>query len=356
MRWHNVKDFVGFMQANEMFLVDGPHPRLTLLPSETTTCKYAILSGVFPSNIEVPKKPEDILKRYWGAENYELIQDIESFIKPANENTNLFIYMYDELDKMAHSTLTNKNLHIKQELEWIAEKARKISSILAKKKRVKIVVSSDHGCVQLPQNSYEAYKPPYSQLDGEHNRYAIVKNTKDLDPGHWHIIDSITFGLKETYCIPKGYSFIETRPRGMTHGGLTPEETIVAHMEFELTRPQWIPLGVVYRGTALTLGQEQKIILVIQNKNQIEVSDLRITIPELMETELTSIAGDDECDTEEVSICLHNRITVSDDEKVQIIVKIKYRVFDRQVAETIAIRLPIFRILRPSGPDIFGEK
>src|SRR3989442_1579535 len=124
--------------------------------------------------------------------------------------------------------------------------------------RAKAFISSDHGSTLLPENTRVLEVPNFAQiledesLSEEHRQGKAeqvfqrtracatdkVPAKRDLDilEQDWYYLGKDAFCLPKQFFIPKGYSAVERRPRGWTHGGATPEEVVVSSIEMQPSR------------------------------------------------------------------------------------------------------------------------
>jgi len=349
-------DFIGYMNKKGLYLIGDPQPRLSMLPSETYTSKTALLAGRLPSDITQVSDFGALLQNRWGEDVVKYTRNEPSLSRLVAQDAKLYVYMYDDLDKLAHGQWVRQESLIQHCLEYLATMISEAVSVLGTKGKVKLIVSSDHGSVRLHDSAHRAIKPAYSTLDEEHSRFAIVTDTSSLDPGQWHILEKTAFGLKENHAIPKGYTYIDAKPRGLTHGGLTPEETIVAYLEFEMEPRPWLPLGLVYRGAPLKLGDEQKITLVLLNANPVTLFRVRIRIPsQALETTILRVSPDSECTTDELTVSLPPKTPLGAGEEVMVQTMILYNVYGNAQSQESILRLPITRLWQPAEMDIFEE-
>jgi len=354
--WQHAMDLIRHMNKEGLFLIGDPHPRLSMLPSETFISKTALLSGRLPAETGEPADLGALLRSRWGEDTVAFARNEPSLSRLVAQDAGLYVYMYDDLDRLAHGQWVEREGLIQYSLRWLARMVSEAVRVLATKGKVRVMVSSDHGSVKLPDGAHRAVRPAYSKLDEEHARFAVVPDASALDPGQWYILGRTEFGLTEDYAIPKGYTYIEVKPRGLTHGGLTPEETIVAHLEFQLQPQPWLPLALLYRGSPLNLGREQKIRLVLMNPNLVTLFRVRIQIPsQVLEAQLLRVPPESECLTNEISVFLPPKAPVTTGEEVLVQALILFNAYGSAQCQDAMLRLPIMRLWRPSEMDIFGE-
>jgi len=107
----------------------------------------------------------------------------------------------------------------------------------------------------------------------------VLNEDTDLCREDWYVLKPAQFGTREIFAVARGYAYVEKRPQYYTHGGLTPEETIVPHIEFEPgAGPKWVPLEVVYEGEPIRPGRSRKATFEIKNLNATRLSDVRLLV------------------------------------------------------------------------------
>jgi hypothetical protein len=79
----------------------------------------------------------------------------------------------------------------------------------------------------------------------------------------------------------KGFGFLgSSRPKGLVHGGMTPEETFIPLLEFSAQTVEFREIKCVHESLPLHLSpRKQPIQLMIRNSNQSSVNDLHIFVP-----------------------------------------------------------------------------
>lgn len=180
---------------------------------------------------------------------------------------------------------------------------------------LRIVVSSDHGSTSIIQGKRGLKVPRDAQLDRvseQHQRFVKIKTLEHLDRMEWYGLDADRFGLKDHYAVTRGYFYMKSKPKGYTHGGLTPEETIVPYLEFEYGAPEpIIPLRVVYRGSQMRKGRKEKMCLVVRNPNDRHAYDISISLPAYsLQLTLRELGPNDEAELPEAVITLEPKLPV----------------------------------------------
>lgn len=139
----------------------------------------------------------------------------------------------------------------------------------------------------------------------------------------------------------KGHSCIGKRPSFLTHGGLTPEETIVPHIECRIAEtPYWAPIEVRYVGNPIRPGRQGTINIKIRNLNQTKLSEFRLIV-QGRETKTIEVTPEDEEAELDVVIQMPNVIRES---KVTISGFATYLAYGSQRSEQVDITIPVRRI------------
>ena len=113
----------------------------------------------------------------------------------------------------------------------------------------------------------------------KHGRFVKITSEEAIKTDDWYVLDMERFGLSEKYAIPMGYGYIGRKPSGYTHGGLSPEETIVPFLKFSQKSPiKPKELNIIYKGEAILKGRPQQIRFTIKNPNEVEVENVRLEI------------------------------------------------------------------------------
>ena len=93
-------------------------------------------------------------------------------------------------------------------------------------------------------------RPKRTTSTGSIAASSVFRVPQGLNQVDWFVLDRDHYHVPATYAVARGWRYIGTRPQGFTHGGLTPEETIVpllvcrlGESEFERLEPLYQPLA-----------------------------------------------------------------------------------------------------------------
>lgn len=227
-------------------------PYVSALPSITSVSKRAMVRGYLEAAIDgemsnVRISQEELRKRYSASDATTDVREWHKALQ--NENTGVYLWFYNELDEYHHNDHSSEILdhvvegHLKQVLRHIDEA---IQQCHQNGIGVTVFISSDHGCTYLPSNIGRVNLPKFAsewrkdepQLDTTATRTcAILGEVKPLEldrlENEWFVLDKHRFNLPMTFISPKSYQYIGKRPKGWTHGGLSPEEVVVPFIQFQ---------------------------------------------------------------------------------------------------------------------------
>jgi hypothetical protein len=350
LSWRYVEDLVVAFRNCGMVLLGKVEPLLAMLPSETATSKLCMLAGTPLSQCNTNDLGE-AFELAWcrleipGARQVIDEPDLDGLLA---EPASLYLYQFVKLDRLAHQPehiIIDREHENKATLDWLAERVGKAAKRIASNRPLRIVVSSDHGSVAIIQGKRKLTTPRDAQLDNvseQHKRFVKVKTLEHLDNAEWYGLQADRFGLKDHYAIARGYFYLKSKPQGYTHGGLTPEETIVPYLEFEYGEPEpIIPLRVVYRGSQMRKGRKEKLCLVVRNPNARHTYNIFLSLPAYsIQLTLTDLGPNDEAELPEAVITLEPKLTVEAGFcKVEGICS--YRIAGQLRHDTIEIKIPV---------------
>jgi hypothetical protein len=284
LSWFYLKDIIRAFEKEKLFCSSEPIPYLSMLPSETKISKTALVAGKLPNQIEVDKYQkytllfEDFCKQS-NIMSYKAILDSE-FRKSELEEHQVTCCIINKLDVSSHGGFFDLEDEIKDFLKRIAQYVRNFLPRDLSSKKFYLVISTDHGCCTIPQNIKGLGKPGIARMEKEHKRFVYVDSSQHLDK-NWYFLDKDKFGLPESVAIVKGYRFTGKRkPKGLIHGGMTPEETFIPHLEFSLEPLELKDIQCYHSGSPIPIGtRKHKVELSIRNLNDREISNTTLCIP-----------------------------------------------------------------------------
>jgi hypothetical protein len=285
-----------------------------MLPSETKISKTALIAGNLPNQIDKEKYQkykllfEDFCKSNKIAE-YRVIPESEFKKSKFGEHT-ITCCIINKLDISSHGGFFDLEDEIKDFLRRIAKYIKDFLPSDLSFKKFLLIVSTDHGSCIIPQN-IKGFRPPKgAKVDEGHKRYVYIESDQYLDK-NWYFLDKNKFALLENIAISKGYNFIGNRkPKGLIHGGMTPEETLIPHLEFSLQPLELKDIQCFHSSSPIIGTRKQKVELSIRNLNDYKISNVSVHIPShSIEIKVEEIPAKDEV-TESCEITLSRKEVV----------------------------------------------
>ena len=221
--------------------------------------------------------------------------------------------------------------------------------------RVVGVVDSDHGSTLLPRGNHILHPPPNALEDpGKHRRFRFLHSDAGVNQLEWYFLGAANFGLPQHCTVAKGYSSIGKPPQFRTHGGLTPEETIVPHIEFKMAQmPDWIPIEVRYEGNPIRPRRREVLTLKVRNLNQTRLSEFQLTVQGRESVPMDIDADEEGTEVHDVAIQMPD--TVHESELI-IYGVATYIVHGRQTSEAVEITIPVRHIAIEAEIDKMFEE
>lgn len=212
---------------------------ITTLPTITAVAKPCLIRGQLPA--QLPAVLDQLAKTYLNlvaqslridvedvAYSNSILDDVDSMISLRKK---AYLYLDNEVDALAHKAINpeRKRHLIKSHLDVI------IDGIIRARDDHKrfygteltVVISSDHGFTELPDNNVVLPLPDDSWAV-DHNKLLINNSKDNPSPDDYMFISKEMLGGGDNYYyVARGYRSVENRPKGGTHGGITPQEVIV---------------------------------------------------------------------------------------------------------------------------------
>jgi hypothetical protein len=267
----------------------GMSPMLSMLPSETTTSKKSLVSGKLPFQVEADASYDRLFddqcsRNSIGSHSYASDSDIKN---GELSDSNLTCCLIRELDDKIHmcsfdvvddikDTVFRWAKYIRQYVQRGVEKSRIPSD------KIKVIISTDHGCCRIEEDDKRIETTFLAEQPvREGSRFLFLENESKAS-AYFYYLDKESFALPRNVVIAKGYDFFgDKRPAGLVHGGLTPEETIIPHIELSLAPLVLSPLECNYADDGAYLSASpQNIGLSIRNVNPYEIHSVAIYVPE----------------------------------------------------------------------------
>ena len=270
------------------FSIQRTERQLAMLPSETAISRKSALTGRLPSELNPALTEKDaVLQAWWGRTGEVCILEKLSDLERIDQyQANLFIYIYNRLDKLFH-TADSKDFEREEEIE--SALAGLVSRVfvamisLSERDPATLVISSDHGATFLDKHAEQLPVPPSAMKDEiyeEHRRFVRTSSRDALNQLDWFFLDKNAFHLHHDHAVARGWRYINSRPQGFTHGGLSPEETVVPMYVCELGKSEFERLKPSYEqvGEPLRLGRQGKLAVRVRNPYRMPIENLKIRL------------------------------------------------------------------------------
>jgi len=283
--WFYLEDVVEAFRKQD-FSLAGIFPRLSMLPSETKVSKCALVAGKLSSQIDENAMYKDLFESFCkenSIETYSFIED-GNLRKDGLGEDMITCCIINKLDFSFHRADFDLEEDIKDSIKRWAKYIknyifRGVENKNLPRDEIKVIVSTDHGSCILPKGSRGYNKPDGAEIGPEHKRFVFV-NQIEYIKDNWFYLDKDKFGLRESIAVIKGYNFVgKGKPKGLVHGGLTPEETFIPHLEFCLSPIKIKPIQCIHISDPIPLGNiKRKAGVAIRNPNEYEIKNIRIHI------------------------------------------------------------------------------
>ena len=302
--WFYVEDIINAFKKQGLYPKSEPTLRLAMLPSETRFSKTALFAGKLPNQIRQDKYQDysELLEESCKAtkiSNYIIIpsNQAEKVFKCEKIGSQLLICcMINTPDISAHKDFYGLERWMKSFFESVAEDIKTFISPHPYPKQFLVVVSTDHGSCKIPKHASGLKMPQCKREAGKQKRFIYLNSNQTLDE-NWYFLDKNRFGLLESIAVVKGYGFIGNRkPKGLVHGGMTPEETLIPYFEFCLQPLEIKAIQCFHSSSPIPIGtRKHKVELSIQNLNDYELSKITLHIPnQFIELNIEKIPAKDE--------------------------------------------------------------
>lgn len=356
----NLPWMCGLRFADEMakhgLITDNPKCKLSMLPSETETSKRALVGGRLPRDLDPSADYNHLLWAKWEGASIRYEKNKPSLDDLIGRDARLYLYQYDELDPTAHGFVVDRESAVQSKLAFLARAiAKAIEGLSTRFDRIIAVVDSDHGSTLIPKSAKKLDKPPNASSEHKdtHRRFVILSGDADLDTEDWYVLRPAQFGNRDVFAVARGYAYVEKRPLYYTHGGLTPEETIVPHIEFKARAvPDWRPIEVVYSGQPIRPGRAQEATLVARNLNPTGLSNVRLFIQGTV-TSPIAIGSEEQARIENVAIMVPSHVRAPE---FTVRAYIRFLAYGRLRSQEIDVRIPVRLIAVDAGIDEMFEE
>lgn len=295
---------------------------LAMLPTTSSISRRAMLAGRPP--VEAVRFADDEsacrqLATDIGVSKMAFCKSISEVEQVIRQNVDLIVLIYDWLDTLAHMPDEPGFDREDEMTSAMGKLAVKVSEVMRKMSQVgpvRLVVSTDHGSIWPSPESEVIEVPPFAAFEEgyeSHRCVSTIGDTAALSHVDWHILDAQSYRLPATYIVPRGQRYIGMRPRAFTHGGLSPEETVVSLLVGEVGDREQIDLVLTQATPALRLGRRGPLAILVRNPFDILVEDLEISFLDLyVRFDPVDVPPRSEVMTAEQEVMLPTRFEVQD--------------------------------------------
>jgi len=260
--------------------------QISMLPSETSISRSSAILGLLPREHPESSDTRDVFVQHWRDRGVSacVLQNLADLPQAVSDGFDLYLYIYSGLDHVAHAPEheldEDRKGHIRYRVNSLSEQVTKASAVLATLGETRIVISSDHGATHLGKTA-RPLSVPSSAIESDpylsHRRFVRVDKLESLNDAEWFRLSAFEFGLPYDMVVPRGFGYIGQKPKGFTHGGLLPEETVVPLFVLE---PGVMPTeeALEFRGTSgpLIRGRPQDLELSVRNKLPVDITKLEV--------------------------------------------------------------------------------
>lgn len=255
-------------------------PGLAAVPTVTSVAKPAVVRGQKPDQVVLSECAEsDYLALF--RENLGLPHDRVAMAR-SNDSTladllahkaDAYVYFFDSLDLLVHQPLSSsiRRRQMQSALNGLADDiaASREDYLLRTGRHIALVVCSDHGYTELPDNSEVVEVSSQDVVD--HSRVLRSKNPPEKSLG---IAEITQTPFTDDVFVAAGLTCFGSRPKGAAHGGLSPQELVVAIgvMDPSQELGDFKRVAFVLDGEARRGRSDNPITLHVSNENPADVS------------------------------------------------------------------------------------
>ncbi|MFC1714413.1 hypothetical protein ACFL6S_12155 [Candidatus Poribacteria bacterium] len=306
-------------------LIPAEEPRyvFAMLPSTTSISRKSALAGQLPSQISLSENEKDAFTRGWrnrGIDEVKVINHIDKLADAVSEPARIYLLIFNQLDTLAHAashSIFDRQFELETRLEYLAARVAEVAKTLNEipTGEVCVFVSTDHGSTRISKDDLPLAIPTSAQLDDEsslHKRFVQTNSVSSFNQHDWFVLRANSFGLPRDYVVARGERYIDKRPGGYTHGGLTPEETVVPVLVFKSgSVPEEMYPSFTYASEPILRGRSQVFKIAIYNPYSSAIRDLELNFPDFgVNTKFPLVSARTQVDSDELEIRLPNKYPV----------------------------------------------
>lgn len=307
MTWWQGKKLVDFCTERNIEGI-SIQPTISALPTITSISKKTLVEGYLASSDTNLSIAQTLKARFMREGKYIEVHTHPYSLEQAftlDLQPGLYALLYSSLDHHSHEEQGfTDNESIDGHLKLIARLTEEgFNNCLRQGLRVKAFISSDHGSTLLPKDARVLDVPDFAHILEDEDLLeenlqgnakpvfrksrvcAIEKvpNKHDLNATEkdWYYLQKDAFCLPKQMFIPKGYSAVGRRPRGWTHGGATPEEVVVASIEMQPSKIDFVDPVVTLTGSLL-LHRISTLHITIGNANLFPIRVVQLVVADTL--------------------------------------------------------------------------
>lgn len=334
---------------------------LALLPSATSISRLSLLSGRLPTEASRFIDEETACRQLWseqGVSHIAFCTSVQVAERAVGQKVDLIILVDNWLDTLAHQSEQPGFDREEQMVLTMGRLAMKVGNILRKMSSIgptRLIISTDHGATYPSPMSQIVDLPSSALIDNDlerHRRFSGVKNIAGLNSVDWHTLEAEAFCLPQTYAVARGQRYIGMRPKAYTHGGLSPEETVVRLIVADTGEREPLELVLSQATPPLRLGRPSRLAILVRNPFDVPIENLEISLLDLhVRFDPIDVPARSEAQTSEQEITLPAKLQI-EHEVGYIRVTGQYQISGRlALVQTQQLRVNVRELYRSSLDD-----
>lgn len=274
------------------FFTDGAVPYLAMLPSCTEVSKKCLFVGR-PEPFAGTAYEKPVLDTWTPAlagRRVRYVPSIGALRGVARREHDVYLLNYTPVDQALHAdeqqTGVPASAAVRQRLRALADDIRAFAQRIGAERDLVVIVVSDHGSTRIPGAAPNPIDRHFyaSRVDDKHHRYVTI-NDKELAalPGNVRyecfVFERKRFGLRTNFLTARGmYRFGGAGEDVYTHGGLSPEETVIPLAVFAPAAVALRPLTIRLLTDELRYGVKLSIRLELVNPNPYACQNVTVAV------------------------------------------------------------------------------